>query len=149
VITLVLTIVNQEQIKMENSVSQYTKLVEGPGGKLYKAIVTIPSIIPESKPNIPSVNMSELFADTLNQPTKPTNSSKEKKPSKLTKRIAFASVVALAGIYCGSVIAHPLEGLRTPQQYGQTLINVGRLATDTAGITNPETSETNAGETNE
>jgi hypothetical protein len=34
---------------MENSVSQYTKLVEGPGGKLYKAIVTIPSIIPESK----------------------------------------------------------------------------------------------------
>jgi hypothetical protein len=93
---------------LENLPQEYTKLVKHSDGKYYLARVTKPA----------------------------QNSAKRHNHSKLTKRTVLGLGLSMMGIYVGSIVAHPLDGLRNAQEYGQTLIKVGQLATDKFGITN-------------
>jgi len=81
--------------------------------------------------------------------------SYQEEPSGSVRKLKLKSITALAGVvlagvYVGSVLAHPLDGFRSPSEYAQTWQKIGKMATDTIGITDPNNNQPNTGdETNE
>lgn len=69
--------------------------------------------------------------------------------SRINRKKLLTSIgLSLTVVYGTSVVTHPLEGLRTPEEYSQTLSKIGKMATDRIGITKPSNANNNQQEQN-
>ncbi|MCA9351029.1 hypothetical protein KC874_05060 [Candidatus Saccharibacteria bacterium] len=141
---------------MSKSIENNSQIVrDAATGKLFRVSKRYPGTI--SDPNQQLLEQAPRRRQKAYEPKTDTQDffSYQEEQSVSFRKLKLKSVTALAGVvlagvYAGSVLAHPLDGFRSPSEYAQTWQKIGKMATDTIGITDSNDNQPNTGEeTNE
>ena len=141
---------------MKNSETANSYLAwDADAGKIVKVSVTYNNPAqPNSNRDSSLEDYEYLFANQTSKAQDIQHESTQKNSKKIIKKLAKFSLIAAMGtsigIYAGSVMAHPLDGLRTPAQYAETLSKVGKMLSDSPNnASSSSQKDITQGETNE